>query len=78
VNAFDRSDGARVQQWSCNGGPNQQWRLDPGVPGYYRLVNRNSGKCLDVNGFDRSDGARIQQWSCNDGANQQFTFRQPG
>jgi imidazolonepropionase-like amidohydrolase len=42
---------------------------------YYRLINRNSGKCLDVYGFDRRDGARVQQWSCNGGANQQFTFR---
>jgi hypothetical protein len=70
----DHGDGARVHQWSCNGGHSQQWHLHARAPGYYRLVNRNSGKCLDVYNFDRSDGARVVQWSCNGKANQDFTF----
>ncbi|WP_412101378.1 RICIN domain-containing protein [Micromonospora ureilytica] len=41
---------------------------------YYVLVNRNSGKVLDVRDTSTADGAVIQQWSRNDGAWQQFQF----
>ena len=45
---------------------------------YYKLVNRNSGKVLDV--FERStaDGAAIVQWSDNDGWNQHWQFVDTG
>jgi hypothetical protein len=44
----------------------------------YVLVNRHSGKAMDV--FERStaDGAAIVQWSRNDGANQQWQFVDSG
>ena len=34
---------------------------------WYVLVNRNSGKALDVYNFATTDGARITQWTRNDG-----------
>jgi hypothetical protein len=39
---------------------------------YYKLVNRNSGKVLDVNGANLQDGANVVQWSDNGGANQHW------
>lgn len=45
---------------------------------WYVLVNRNSGKALDVYGASASDGARISQWTRNDGTNQQFQFVDAG
>ncbi|MGW5558112.1 RICIN domain-containing protein [Micromonospora sp. NPDC003944] len=45
---------------------------------YYVLVNRNSGKVLDVRDTSTADGAVIQQWSRNDGAWQQFQFVSSG
>ncbi|MBA2806813.1 family 43 glycosylhydrolase [Streptomyces sp. KM273126] len=42
------------------------------TPTAYTLVNRNSGKCLDVNGGGTADGANILQWTCNGGANQKW------
>ncbi|WP_327250318.1 RICIN domain-containing protein [Streptomyces sp. NBC_01244] len=39
---------------------------------WYVLVNRNSGKALDVYGSSTADGARVSQWTRSDGANQQF------
>ncbi|WP_075187774.1 RICIN domain-containing protein [Teredinibacter haidensis] len=39
---------------------------------YYRLVNRNSNKDLDVNGGSTSDGASVLQWEWNGGNNQQW------
>ncbi|MEV6493336.1 RICIN domain-containing protein, partial [Actinoplanes sp. NPDC051633] len=35
---------------------------------WYVLVNRNSGKALDVYNLATNDGARITQWSRNDGS----------
>jgi poly(3-hydroxybutyrate) depolymerase len=45
---------------------------------WYVLVNRNSGKVLDVYGLATNDGGRIAQWSRNDGANQQWQFLDSG
>nr|WP_255509136.1 RICIN domain-containing protein [Micromonospora sp. A202] len=45
---------------------------------YYVLVNRHSGKVLDVADTSTADGAVIQQWSRNDGVWQQFQFVSSG
>ncbi|MGW4644748.1 family 43 glycosylhydrolase [Sphaerisporangium sp. NPDC004334] len=45
---------------------------------WYVLVNRNSGKALDVYGASTADGARITQWTRNDGNNQQWQFVDSG
>nr|BFE70115.1 hypothetical protein GCM10020092_034160 [Actinoplanes digitatis] len=42
------------------------------------LVNRNSGKALDVYNLATNDGARITQWSRNDGSQQQWQFVDSG
>ncbi|MBT0770227.1 endo-1,4-beta-xylanase [Kineosporia sp. J2-2] len=44
----------------------------------YILVNRNSGKALDVYNLATSDGSRITQWTRNDGAQQQWQFVSSG
>jgi hypothetical protein len=48
------------------------------VPYWYNVVNRNSGKCVDVRWAATSDGAPIQQYSCNGTYAQQFHFRPLG
>lgn len=50
--------------------------VDPNT--YYVLVNRNSGKALDLFNKATNDGARISQWSRNDGAWQQWQFVDSG
>jgi hypothetical protein len=45
---------------------------------WYVLVNRNSGKALDVYNLATNDGARITQWSRNDQAQQQWQFVDSG
>ncbi|MGX7829706.1 RICIN domain-containing protein, partial [Actinokineospora sp. 24-640] len=50
--------------------------VDPSA--WYVLVNRNSGKALDVYGSATNDGGRITQWTRNDGANQQWQFLDSG
>jgi len=39
---------------------------------WYVLVNRNSGKVLDVYNFSTADGGAIVQWADGNGQNQQF------
>ncbi|MDP4182851.1 MAG: RICIN domain-containing protein, partial [Bacillota bacterium] len=39
---------------------------------YYRIVNRNSGKCLDVKGASSVNGANVLQWTNSGCANQQW------
>jgi len=50
--------------------------VDPGTA--YVLVNRNSGKALDVYDFATSDGARLTQWTRGTNANQQWRFVDSG
>ncbi|MFG1875215.1 non-reducing end alpha-L-arabinofuranosidase family hydrolase [Sphaerisporangium sp. NPDC049003] len=45
---------------------------------WYILVNRNSGKALDVYNSSTADGGRITQWTRNNGNNQQWQFVDSG
>ncbi|WP_370880986.1 non-reducing end alpha-L-arabinofuranosidase family hydrolase [Streptomyces africanus] len=45
---------------------------------WYVLVNRGSGKALDVSGGSTADGAALSQWTRHDGANQRFQFVDSG
>ncbi|MFE5759896.1 non-reducing end alpha-L-arabinofuranosidase family hydrolase [Streptomyces massasporeus] len=50
--------------------------VDPNAS--YVLVNRNSGKALDVYDMATGDGARITQWTRNDQKQQQWRFVDSG
>ena len=45
---------------------------------WYVLLNRNSGKALDVYNLATNDGARITQWARNNGNQQQWQFVDSG
>ncbi|MEV8436118.1 RICIN domain-containing protein [Actinosynnema sp. NPDC051121] len=72
VNGSSTTAGLQLQQWSANGGTNQQWYLRPTGDGYYSVVSVASGLAADVYGLSTSDGAQVVQWSPNNGANQQW------
>ncbi len=55
-----RSDGTKVQLWGYGGGSNQEWEAVPAGNGYYNLIARNSGKCLDLPGGSTSNGVQSQ------------------
>jgi hypothetical protein len=42
---------------------------------WYRLVNRNSGKCVDARGSGTANGTIVQQYTCNTSYAQQFQLR---
>jgi len=48
------------------------------VNAWYVLLNRNSGKALDVCAVSTADGACVQQWTRTNGTNQQFRFVDSG
>ncbi|MFC8089969.1 non-reducing end alpha-L-arabinofuranosidase family hydrolase [Streptomyces sp. NPDC057301] len=50
--------------------------IDPNAS--YVLINRNSGKALDVYNLATNDGARITQWTRNDQNQQQWQFVDSG
>jgi uncharacterized protein (DUF1800 family) len=72
VSGVSMDDGAPVIQWTCNGGLNQRWTLQPASDGYYNLIAGHSGKLLDVAGVSTDDGASVIQWPANGGPNQQW------
>lgn len=70
------SDGATVQQYSCSGGSNQKFTVEPQGNNNYRLKANHSGKCLGVANNAANDGALIEQRTC--GANNSQLFQLNG
>jgi hypothetical protein len=63
------ANGMSIHQEPCGDGHTQQaqaFRLVPSStnPALYEIVNRNSGKCLEVSGSSTADGAPIYQNDC--------------
>ncbi|MWA11449.1 RICIN domain-containing protein [Streptomyces sp. BA2] len=78
VSDASSADGAAVVQYSCDGGLNQQWRLEDAGDGYVRVLAQHSGKCLDVADEATGDGAFVNQYRCGSGAHQQWRFEDRG
>ncbi|MEV4465221.1 endo-1,4-beta-xylanase [Micromonospora echinofusca] len=83
---FDRSGNKKAAYTSVlnalNAGANPPSTPPPGTPvdtsAWYVLVNRHSGKALDVYNLATNDGARITQWARNNGNQQQWQFVDSG
>lgn len=73
VDSFSTDNGANIMLWDYLGGQNQQFRFQSAGEGRWRIIGRQSAKCLDVEGISQDDGANIVQWECISGnENQQF------
>jgi hypothetical protein len=70
VPAFSNLPGTLIEQWSLNGGTNQQWQVVPYNGNHYVIMNTNSNQVLDVPDFSTSEGTLIEQWPFNGGDNQ--------
>jgi endonuclease/exonuclease/phosphatase family metal-dependent hydrolase len=70
---WSTANSARLQQWTCHGGANQRWRIEPLADGTSRIVNLHSGKALDVAGCGTADGANLQQFDWWDNACQRWS-----
>jgi hypothetical protein len=66
--------GANVVQWDYEGS-HQEWSLedagDSGA-GYLKIINRNSGMCLEVQDWNTSDGGNVRQGQFADYQNNQM------
>jgi hypothetical protein len=60
-----------IQQYTDNGGPNQQFRLSKVANGWVRIINTNN-KSLDIPNSSPNDGVQIQQYGSHNGYNQQW------
>jgi hypothetical protein len=63
---------ARVGQYTYGANAWQQWQFQDAGSGYWRIVNRQSGQCLDVVGASTADNVDLIQYTCGSGTNQQF------
>jgi hypothetical protein len=77
-------NGARIIQWPCHGGANQQWRaeywgicggeqLGASVYSCYRFRSLHSGKCLDIPSLTNASNTHL--WDCHWNENQVFVAR---
>ncbi|HKT02129.1 MAG TPA: RICIN domain-containing protein [Rugosimonospora sp.] len=71
-------NGARVQEWNCNGGDEQLWVRASSADGTVNLVNKWTGKCLQPIGGSPVIGATMEVWDCNGSRAQQWTFTGSG
>ncbi|PPK92500.1 ricin-type beta-trefoil lectin protein [Kineococcus xinjiangensis] len=65
VKSKSTAAGARLVQYSYNGGTNQQWRFVCVNGGAYKIVARHSGQVIDVPNATTAEGAFLQQWPAN-------------
>ncbi len=65
-------NGTRIQLWEYAGGTNQQWMPVSLGNGYFKIVGRASGRCLDVPGASRENGVQLQLYDCNGSGSQAF------
>ncbi len=54
VNGSSTTVGLQLQQWTANGGTNQQWFVRPAAGGYFSIVSAASGLAADVYGRPRA------------------------
>ncbi|WP_045744850.1 RICIN domain-containing protein [Actinoplanes rectilineatus] len=78
------ANGTAIIQFTCGGASayNDQWRMVYLITfwghDYYHIINRQTGKCLNLRGGSSSPGADIIQWTCSDTAlNDDFTWQIP-
>ena len=67
------NDGSAIGLGAGSGSPNQHWQVLKTDGGFYKFVNRVTGKCLDTGGQD-AEGAGMQGWNSNYSWNQQWKF----
>jgi hypothetical protein len=75
VKHAETTNGTPVQQYTYNGGANQQWGVTNVGGGVYKIIGVQSGLALDVVGGGTANGTLIDIWPYNSSyANQQWSF----
>jgi parallel beta-helix repeat protein len=66
------NDGVRVEQAGSDQYDRRLWKIQATTNGYYQLINKRSGKVLDVSGASTADGAAVQSRAYTGGNSQQW------
>lgn len=75
VQAWSKSDGARIQLWDSTDGENQTFKIQKQDDGFYSITSVWSGKSLDVDSGCVIPGTKIQQWAFSgDNGNQKWAI----
>lgn len=69
VAGLSSADGVRVQQWAWKGALDQVWDVTSVGGGYFKIINANSGKCIEMILSDHAE-----QWAYESGTTQQWQF----
>ncbi|SCD36138.1 Ricin-type beta-trefoil lectin domain-like [Streptomyces sp. di188] len=69
---WSTANGGSIVQWTDLNAANQQWQPADSSDGHVRLINRNSGKALEVQGASTADNANVVQYDDWGGTNQQW------
>lgn len=70
--------GALRQDMGLSNGTKAGIGVSPVANGTYKIINRNSGKALDVFNNLTANGSRVDQWTYNGGNNQRWVVTQLG
>ena len=73
ANGRGTANGTKVILYTCNGQPNQQWKLN--IDG--SITGVQSGLCLDVSGAATANSSLAQLWTCNGQNNQKWIRPDP-
>ncbi len=74
---FSTANNNQVGLWNYVGGANQQWTLTNVGNGFYKIINKYSGKALNFASATMSD-AQLQQYDYSGADNQLFTLLPDG
>jgi len=72
----NKEDGGAVQTGSCHDMPWQQWKIVHKRGNCYKIVNRYSGKCIDICDGNAKNGTRLSLCPSKDKGSQLWGFRQ--
>ncbi len=72
VHGASTAKGAKLDQYTCVGAPNQTFSFIPAMMKQTPLFTQplSGGKCVDVQGAGKADNAPVVQWKCNQRQNQ--------
>jgi hypothetical protein len=68
------TNGTLIDQWTYNGGYNQQWAVTSLGGGQYQIIDVQCGRSLDVANWATGNGSPIDIWDHTGYGNQQFSF----
>lgn len=74
VEGNSSNDGARLTQWDCHPGHNQQFRRLNVADNLFRLEARHSGKCVTADN-STLHAAQVRQVSCTNATTQHWSLR---